>query len=371
MRSGPGGKRARKAPPGGVRAEKGRSPTYVGAAGVALVATVFFAAMRGRLTAPPSALDSPPSRPVPAREARGPRVRHERAAEAGVAEAGPAEAAEQCVDLSEHCAYWAANGECASNPPYMLAECAASCGACAGARARADGASDEEDEVLRERRRAWPKCKDKAAECPLWARAGECAKNERYMMVQCALSCASCEMQDFATRCKRDPNATPAVLPGQMDEMFARIETSPEYARYAPRVVSRDPWIVVLDEFMSADEADEIVRVAMRDEGVHFTASQGTSGIDEDGTLIPTVSSYRTSHTNWCEDECIDQPAVAAVRQRVVSITGVPDVNHEFPQILRYTHSQYYNEVRRDPTERQVAVRPSGGAMRRLSRLPL
>lgn len=35
-----------------------------------------------------------------------------------------------CADASEHCAAWAAAGECAKNKAYMLASCKAACGAC-------------------------------------------------------------------------------------------------------------------------------------------------------------------------------------------------------------------------------------------------
>ena len=35
-----------------------------------------------------------------------------------------------CVDADDNCAAWAASGECNSNPQYMRANCAASCGTC-------------------------------------------------------------------------------------------------------------------------------------------------------------------------------------------------------------------------------------------------
>ena len=35
-----------------------------------------------------------------------------------------------CADASEHCAAWAAAGECAKNKAYMLASCRAACGTC-------------------------------------------------------------------------------------------------------------------------------------------------------------------------------------------------------------------------------------------------
>lgn len=35
-----------------------------------------------------------------------------------------------CMDRSDECVRWAANGECERNPPYMQSECVASCGVC-------------------------------------------------------------------------------------------------------------------------------------------------------------------------------------------------------------------------------------------------
>lgn len=249
----------------------------------------------------------------------------------------------ECADRSEHCAAWARDGECDANGIYMNAECARSCGNCdaPGGPAPAAGGEDE-DEALAERRRRWPRCTDKSADCAAWARDGECEANARFMKYRCSLSCDTCEQQDFHTRCRRPPNATAAMPPGQMDAMFARAATSDAFARYGPRVLSTQPWVLVFDEFLSADEADAIVSLAERDGGSHFAASQGTGELDEDGSLKVVQSSYRTSATNWCEEQCINETVVAAVRARVEALTGVPDANHEFPQILRYGVPNYY-----------------------------
>ena len=42
----------------------------------------------------------------------------------GAADGGP------CDDASEHCAAWAAAGECKANPGYMMVSCRKACGAC-------------------------------------------------------------------------------------------------------------------------------------------------------------------------------------------------------------------------------------------------
>jgi len=70
-------------------------------------------------------------------------------------------------DTDSGCAGWAAAGQCASNPTYMLAGCARSC-----ARAGEDSG------------------------CAGWAAAGECASNPTYMLAACSWSCARAEDKD-------------------------------------------------------------------------------------------------------------------------------------------------------------------------------
>ncbi|CAH1802796.1 unnamed protein product, partial [Owenia fusiformis] len=73
-----------------------------------------------------------------------------------------------CVDNNAHCPSWAQNGECSSNPGYMLVNCKRSCNSCGGT------------------------CVDNDANCQSWARNGECQSNPGYMLVNCKLSCNSC-----------------------------------------------------------------------------------------------------------------------------------------------------------------------------------
>lgn len=37
-----------------------------------------------------------------------------------------------CIDYDGSCSYWAGNGECETNPDYMLVNCKVSCGVCGG-----------------------------------------------------------------------------------------------------------------------------------------------------------------------------------------------------------------------------------------------
>jgi prolyl 4-hydroxylase len=180
-------------------------------------------------------------------------------------------------------------------------------------------------------------CADQHDACAAWARSGECDANGKYMRVHCPKSCASCDWAVAAVRCALDPAAISAVAPGDMDAMFARLETSAAFAAYKPRVLSREPWLVVLDELLTRDEADAIAAVATREGGRHFEASRDTRGAE-----INALSDRRTSSTQWCSDGCANETAVALLRARVATITGVPLTHAEPPQLLRYEPGEYY-----------------------------
>ncbi|KAJ1639441.1 hypothetical protein T492DRAFT_584904 [Pavlovales sp. CCMP2436] len=224
----------------------------------------------------------------------------------------------------------------------MHVSCALACGACDSldfGAARAAATQQASAQLSKK------KCADKAVECPLWARDGECERNPRYMKIHCASSCDTCDWADFDKRCRVDPSLTLALPDGAIGELFRALDGG-AFAQYKPRIMSRppEPWVVVFDSFISEEDADRIVELANLQNGSKFTPSQGTSGLDAQGQLIPSISDYRTSSTRWCEADCLNESSVVHLRERVVQVTGVPDANHEYPQLLRYESSQYYKE---------------------------
>ena len=79
-----------------------------------------------------------------------------------------------CTDKSQHCNYWARNGECQKNPSYMNESCRKSCNLCNG------GGGGGQN------------CNDKSRNCNYWASTGECSRNPAYMRPNCAKSCNFC-----------------------------------------------------------------------------------------------------------------------------------------------------------------------------------
>ena len=128
----------------------------------------------------------------------------------------------------------------------------------------------------------------------------------------------------FAAACERS-NVTPALARrGGVASTFVHAVSS--FAAYSPRVLSRDPWLVQFDSFVSADEAHRLVALC---EG-RFRRSSTT---DRRGN-----ASERTSRTCWCEHSarCAHDPLVRQLSQRVADVTRTAVSNAEHFQVLRY-----------------------------------
>ena len=167
-----------------------------------------------------------------------------------------------CDDKSSFCGQWAAVGECDSNPTYMRSQCPVTCHLCQSA------ACHDIDE----------------ASCATQARRGLCRSEPERMYDQCRWSCKWCAMEK-GSRCLRAAGTLPAARKGSLAHMFNRAVSSSEMARYTPVVLSRDPWVVTFETFLSAEESDAIIRIG----GRGWQRSQAGDG----------VQSVRTSSTAW------------------------------------------------------------------------
>lgn len=61
-----------------------------------------------------------------------------------------------------------------------------------------------------------------------------------------------------------------------------------------------------------------------------------------DGTFDSTTGKDRTSHNTWCLEECYEDEVHQNVLRNVENITGIPDTNSEYWQLLQYEESQFY-----------------------------
>jgi len=59
-----------------------------------------------------------------------------------------------------------------------------------------------------------------------------------------------------------------------------------------------------------------------------------------------TINAMRTSQTAWCVNECMTNPAVVALEEKIAAITSIPAANYEHLQFLKYEGNgkEYYKE---------------------------
>jgi ShK domain-like len=116
----------------------------------------------------------------------------------------------KCEDTDNRCPQWAGNGECKSNPQYMLLWCRKSCESCiSGHAGEVQVAPDpktrdrviqlikDTQQYLKEQSEFKAKilrtCRNENQMCAYFAILGECTKNQAYMHDKCAAACKTCK----------------------------------------------------------------------------------------------------------------------------------------------------------------------------------
>jgi prolyl 4-hydroxylase len=168
-------------------------------------------------------------------------------------------------------------------------------------------------------------------------------------------------MLHVETRCPVDPTAVDAWKPGDLDAMFRRVAFSPEFQIYEPVIISRPPegpWIIMFDNALNDLEAYQLIELG---EELGYERSADVGEKRPDGSYSHSTNSGRTSTNAWCVDGCYKDPIAQRIMQRIENITGVPEVNAEFLQLLQYETGQFY-QAHNDYIPHQLD-RPSGVRM--------
>lgn len=253
-----------------------------------------------------------------------------------------------CRNHHSECRDWAASGQCESNSAYMHVNCCQSCGMChptvwgdsPGVVALAGKCPDDHQNCR--------DCSDSNNGCLGWALSGECTNNPIFMIIECAYSCATCHMRDPKVRCMRGPAETPPVLAGGpedgINELFKRA-ISERWDVYEPTILSREPWVVQYENFLSLDEVDALQAAY---DGLEFSVSSNVGGMDDKGRFKKSMDQSRTSTNAWCDGACAHLDAVRRVQWRIGNLTGVDEAQSEYLQLLRYEPGQYYRRLTRD-----------------------
>jgi prolyl 4-hydroxylase len=198
-------------------------------------------------------------------------------------------------------------------------------------------------------------CLNRHELCTFWAAIGECEANPAYMKLQCAPACLSCDQLSFETRCPYDKDAPKAWNPGDLHRMFERITADEFYQQYEPHVLGKPgmkvgpltdaPWVVVLDKFLTDEECETLIRLG-GEQGYEISKDVGNQKFD--GTYDSYENSGRTSTNAWCLNACYDDAVTQRILQKIENLTGIPDQNSEYLQLLRYEPEQFYQGTTRD-----------------------
>lgn len=292
---------------------------------------------------------------------------------------------DECQDENEKCAQWAAKGECEKNPNYMMISCKMSCLACKdetsssgvdiGVKQKVTGSRSMETLDRIRKTEAYVRhvlvqpeyesvrsgCKNLHELCSFWAVLGECEKNPTYMATDCAPACQICADFDVKARCPLDPNAKDAWGPGDLSKTFERIISDENSAKYSPIVVSRPslpagmvkeearfyiggPWVIALSDFLSPEECDRLIDLGAMMGYARSKTIDATSAslMKADDTHKGSQTEGRTSENTWCLKQCRADPIAQRVMERIANLTGTPESNSEYLQLVKYKEGQYY-----------------------------
>eukprot|EP00580_Thalassiosira_gravida_P010906 CAMPEP_0201632592 /NCGR_PEP_ID=MMETSP0493-20130528/6186_1 /ASSEMBLY_ACC=CAM_ASM_000838 /TAXON_ID=420259 /ORGANISM="Thalassiosira gravida, Strain GMp14c1" /LENGTH=338 /DNA_ID=CAMNT_0048104147 /DNA_START=18 /DNA_END=1034 /DNA_ORIENTATION=+ len=210
-------------------------------------------------------------------------------------------------------------------------------------------------------------CLNMVPDCTLWAAHGECDNNPDYMRVMCAPACMAC-VEDTSETCPGLPDGPDPLWskPGDLNEFFVNVvdnvDGKGEYLKYNPRALSRPsssssapsnndndnsnegisddtindgPWVILLENFLTNEEADRIVNIG-HEQG--YERSTRTTGAGKTDT-----TPGRTSDNTWCKDSCTNDPLVSSVLERIATATKSTTNHSEHLQLLRYEAGQHYS----------------------------
>jgi prolyl 4-hydroxylase len=188
----------------------------------------------------------------------------------------------------------------------------------------------------------------------------------------CSAACQNCTLIDINVRCPIDVR-TNIFKPGDINAMFERwlkdagqdvssfsienlpiggtvpgvgelrVITSPYHdpLQY-PTDEDEDedemspvPWVVSIDNFITDEECNRLIELGE-------TMGYERSTISD--ALGDRASKERTSYNTFCEDDCVSDPLVKDVIERMTNLTGIPYDNYEQMQLVGYEPGQFYQQ---------------------------
>lgn len=193
--------------------------------------------------------------------------------------------------------------------------------------------------------------------CPLWAKQMNCEHiytkdkslpfRNRRLRPDCPLSCQACSVEDgddideivaqYNIHCLdiQVPETQDVWKPGDANRMYERILSEFGNTRYQPTVLSRDPWIIQLENVATPQEARVMVEQTRLEVAKGEAEAIPEAENDESGVCHSTQA--------WCEDQsCLQQPEIQSVIQKVESLVDMPFTYAEPIHLIEYIPGQKY-----------------------------
>lgn len=183
-------------------------------------------------------------------------------------------------------------------------------------------------------------CEDKRDDCDFHKGRHGCDEYPGFMVLNCAKTCNRCHLMDAKVRCTRSflqMEESPAFQPGEMAQVFENMEENFR-DRYRINILSRDPWIVYFDNFISNAEIKELMSVI----DTEWVRSTDFGEYQKTGVFEAVLTSNRTSMNAWCSNQCLSSPIAKSLTRRIEEITQIRRNHFENFQILKYEPGEYY-----------------------------
>ena len=104
------------------------------------------------------------------------------------------------------------------------------------------------------------------------------------MQKLCAVACQSCHTLDFKYKCPLNESIPEALQPGDVNKLFTRLTTDEYYQQqFQPRILSSDPWVVVLDSMLTHEECDRLIDLGATSTGEGYKESADVGKKNFDG----------------------------------------------------------------------------------------
>ncbi len=171
------------------------------------------------------------------------------------------------------------------------------------------------------------KCTDSFDECK--DHTDDCSEHPGFMVLNCPVTCGTCHLRSAAVRCSPsflNISSEPVLKTHEMNSMFSRLSTTDQFT-----VISREPWVLQIDNFLSDSLVDELLSQVS-----DWERSVESGEIDVTGAGSTITSSTRTSSTFWCNNDCYKTTPSTEINDKIQFALNMPKIHFEPIQLLKY-----------------------------------